>query len=170
MIVMLEGRDGTGKTSLGKAIAEQHGWGYLHIDDGWSHNDVIDEWVALSVLETLGASGRSFIYDRSVISGVCYSDRYLSIYDATMSAWEWYSCLLRAGYDVALVRVTAEQAVRDARDPSAIAADKYMLWDVDEVSRVIGGLLESSRYIELDTSHIGIQAAVEIVTEGLKCK
>ena len=71
-VVLLEGIEGTGKTTLGKKLSEL-GWGYIHFSF-WPHGNPLQYWFA-DVQKALSSStNNSVVIDRMYISNRVYGN------------------------------------------------------------------------------------------------
>lgn len=165
MIIVVEGNDGTGKTSLGLALEAEHHVGYLKSNAPPTHNDEIDDWIVSRTIIAMGRPQRPVLLDRSIISAVCYSGRYDTVVDATRRAWAWFDYLMTHGHEVYLVHLTAQRERRLERDPHLIDSETASLWKIDEVAEVIGGLLPECHYVKIDTSEMPVEDVMECVVK-----
>lgn len=77
MIIVLEGADGTGKTTLANEIVKQLDAGYVHLTYRFKKNMfAYQTWAMHKALRHVATTGKPFVIDRHWISENIYADEY----------------------------------------------------------------------------------------------
>lgn len=160
MIYLLEGRDGTGKTTLAERMSLRFNANILKVDSTYSHHDWRDDFVAIQALIASGSTN-NIIYDRCILSGLAYSHTDTRE-DARRLLWEWLG-QLHWHFDITLVHLTAPWGARWERDPDG--SNVVLNHDLDELCMDARDHVEQA--YQFDTSLLCTGEMVELIGNGL---
>lgn len=164
VLYLLEGRDGTGKTTIAPLLAGRLGGRVLKTTSVPNHNDYRDEWIAAAALRAAQAAPAAIILDRGILSGLAYGDEFGL--PSALEEWRaWREYLYE--FDVTLVHLFCDAETRQQRDPGAMAADARLGVDLDELCWIVG-CQPGVRYFRFNTDYIGPTAIVDMIARSVE--
>lgn len=122
MLYLMEGQEGTGKTTIGRALAQEFRATYIRPGDMGMHlihNDWKDQLIQAYMLRQLARDRQPVVFDRSIISSAAYTP-YLNL-AGFKAMFSQFLCALAPTYDtddIVLVHLIAPGHVRQQRDPA----------------------------------------------------
>lgn len=127
-MVLVEGHEGTGKTTVAKRLRSRHGYGMIKIDASNGHNDYKDDITVAHVVQAC-APTKPVVQDRSIISGLAYE-----CLESTERIAEWNSWLrIHTPADlIVIVHLVASPQMRWKRDPAGYSC-RGMQTDIDDL-------------------------------------
>lgn len=151
MIWVIEGLDGTGKTTLARELSHVLNAPVLKTGAEDSHNDYIDDMI---VARTIGACrpDRHIILDRTIFSGLSYGP--VGPIRANMLLREWLAGI--NGIPVIVIHLIASETARMSRDYRGTKGTLDCTLDAD-IAAWVSGLQKEGydiKYVVYDTTHL----------------
>lgn len=160
-MVLIEGHEGVGKTTIAKRLRSRHGYGMIKVDASNGHNDYKDDIVVAHVVRAC-APERPIVQDRSIISGLAYEPL-----GSTERIAEWNSWLrIHTPTDlIVIVHLIAAPQTRWRRDPAGYTC-RGMQTDIDDLIAMLAGAVDpldapTVRYLMYRTDDIYPRVAAD---------